>query len=125
MTQTNVIVRFQIEGFHNFPAARDLFPEVAFLADRHRHIFHFEVEKKVNHDDRDVEFILFKREVTSWLINEYGQSDVDEMQPPFAHHLEFGPMSCEMIAKKLLVRFDLESASVFEDGENGSKIFKT
>jgi hypothetical protein len=118
MTQTNIVVRFQLEGFHNFPAAKELFPEVGFLADRHRHIFHFELEKKVNHDDRDVEFILFKREVMSWLINNY---KINVTSNPV---LDFGSLSCESIARKLLETFELESASVFEDNENGSRIYK-
>ena len=118
--QTNIIIRFQLEGFHNFPKANELFPEVGFLTDRHRHIFHFELEKQVNHDDRDVEFILFKRDVMSWLTDMYGKST----QYPFYYYLEFGSMSCEMIAKELLSQFELESCSVFEDGENGSRVIR-
>lgn len=106
---TTIIIRFQIEGFHNFPKAKELFPEVSFLSDRHRHIFFFECEKEVFHDDRDVEFILFKREVQRYLIDKYGNP------------LEFGSMSCEMIARELLEKFNLITCSVFEDNENGSK----
>ena len=40
--KTSVIVRLQVDGMHNFPLAKELFPEVAFLADRHRHLFHIE-----------------------------------------------------------------------------------
>lgn len=123
MTQTNIIIRFQLEGFHNFPKAKEIFPEVSFLSDRHRHIFHFECEKKVNHDDRDVEFIMFKREVQSYLIDKYGTYNHDHF-PPFSYPLEFGSMSCEMIARELLEKYDLESCTVWEDFENGSKIFK-
>lgn len=122
MTQTNIIIRFSMEGFHTFPMAFELFPEVAFLSDRHRHTFHFECEKKVNHDDRDVEFILFKREVQSYLLSRYANCDsgrVHQYSP-----LEFGSMSCEMIARNLLETYDLESCIVWEDNENGSKIFK-
>lgn len=122
-TQTNVIVRFQMEGFHNFPQAKELFPEVAFLSDRHRHIFHFECEKKVFHDDRDVEFIMFKREVMSWLIDRYGTHHNQFDLPPFSYPLEFGAMSCEMIARELLQRFDLEVCIVSEDGENAAKVY--
>lgn len=124
MTQTNIVVRFQLEGFHNFPAAKELFPEVSFLSDRHRHIFHFECVKRVNHDDRDVEFIMFKRDIMSWLINKYGVHVYPEDHPPFSYQLEFGSMSCEMIGKELLNTFNLESCSVFEDGENGAVTFK-
>jgi hypothetical protein len=33
----SVVVTFSIEGFHNWPEAKEIFPEVAFLSDRHRH----------------------------------------------------------------------------------------
>lgn len=114
-----------MEGFHNFPKAKEIFPEVAFLSDRHRHIFHFECERKVNHDDRDVEFIMFKREVQSYLIDRYGLQDLTPIRSPFSYPLEFDSMSCEMIARELLEMYDLESCTVWEDGENGSRIFKT
>ena len=65
--RTYVVVRLQVDGMHNFPAAREIFPEVGFLADRHRHIFHIEAKKEVFHDDRDVEFIMFKRDIQDYL----------------------------------------------------------
>lgn len=113
-----------MEGFHNFPKAREIFPEVGFLSDRHRHIFHFELEKKVNHDDRDVEFIMFKREVMSYLIDRYGLQDLTSNLPPFSYPLEFDSMSCEMIARELFDMFELDQCIVSEDGENAAKIFK-
>lgn len=121
---TTIIIKFQLEGFHNFPRAKELFPAVSFLSDRHRHIFFFECEKEVFHDDRDVEFIMFKREVQSYLIEKYGTLNNDDV-PSFLYPLEFGSMSCEMIARELLDKFDLITCSVFEDNENGSKIYKT
>lgn len=123
-TETFIFIRFRLEGFHNFPAARELFPEVGFLADRHRHIFHFECKKKVNHDDRDVEFILFKRLVMDYLIDSYGDIRSGEDSLPFYRFCEFGSMSCEMIARDLLEHFELESCSVSEDGENGAEVYR-
>jgi hypothetical protein len=116
-TKTNIIIRFQMDGMHNFPKAAELFPEVAFLADRHRHMFHFELHKQVNHDDRDVEFICFKRDVMNYLTERYSDN--------YKRTLEFGAMSCEMIARELLEYFGCERVSVFEDGENGAEIYKT
>jgi hypothetical protein len=110
--KTYVIVRLQIDGCHNFPAARDLFPEVGFLADRHRHIFHIEAKKEVYHDDRDVEFIMFKRDIQDYFRQMYYN--------PETRTCEFGPMSCEMIAAKVLKQFDCVSVSVWEDLENGA-----
>ena len=120
--KSSIIIRFQLEGFHNFPKAIELFPEVSFLSERHRHIFHFECKKQVFHDDRDVEFIIFKRKVQSYMIEKFGSSKYEMNHPLFAYHCEFGPMSCEMIARDLLEKFELESVSVFEDGENGASL---
>lgn len=110
--RTYVVVRLQVDGMHNFPAAREIFPEVGFLADRHRHIFHVEAKKEVFHDDRDVEFIMFKRDIQDYLKQMY-------YKPETRTH-EFGPKSCEMIAKEILNQFDCVTVSVWEDLENGA-----
>jgi hypothetical protein len=110
--KTSVIVRLQVDGMHNFPKAAELFPEVAFLADRHRHMFHIEAKKEVFHDDRDVEFLMFKRDITDFLKQIY-------YKPETRTH-EFGPMSCEMIAKQILNQFNCTAVSVWEDLENGA-----
>ena len=114
--QTNIVIRLHVEGLHSWPDARHIFPEVGFLSDVHRHIFHVELKKRVYHDDRDIEFILFKRDVTEYLKNKYYKED-------YRCHF-FGPKSCEMIARELLEYFDCEFVSVFEDGENGAECFK-
>ena len=66
-------VTFQKEGIHRYPAAATDptlatgdWLDVSFLGTPHRHIFHFRVEMEVFHDDRDVEFIQFKRWLESW-----------------------------------------------------------
>ena len=61
-------VTFKKEGIHKYPAALedpalatgDEY-DVSFLGYPHRHIFHFKVAIEVFHDDRDIEFIQFKR----------------------------------------------------------------
>jgi hypothetical protein len=58
--KTNVIINLELEGLHCFPAARELFPEVSFLSDPHRHLFKVQLKKRVTHTDRDIEFIIFK-----------------------------------------------------------------
>lgn len=114
--KTNVIVRLAVEGLHNWPDAKHVFPEVAFLSDVHRHVFHMELKKRVHHDDRDIEFIMFKRDVTEYLHKKYYKED-------YRCHF-FGPKSCEMIARELLEYFDCEYVSVWEDLENGAECFK-
>jgi hypothetical protein len=100
-------VTFQKEGIHKYPDA----PEgVEFLKHPHRHIFHFHVKLEVFHDDRDVEFILFKRELEG-LYN--------------TGTLELDYKSCEMIAEDLYDYISDAYAgrdiiiTVSEDGENG------
>ena len=113
---TNVIVKLQVEGLHCWPNAKDVFPEVKFLSDPHRHIFYITCKKRVNHDDRDVEFIMFKRDINEYLHLKY-YDNVDRC-------LIFSSRSCEMIARELYEEFNLEYCSVFEDNENGAEIYE-
>ena len=70
-------VTFRKEGIHMYPGA-DTDPklatgdwdDVSFLGVPHRHIFHFKVWIEIFHDDRDIEFIQFKR----WLQRLYDNS---------------------------------------------------
>lgn len=111
-------VTFTQEGVHRYPAALDdpklatgKWDDVSFLGVPHRHIFHFKVYLEVFHDDRDVEFIQFKR----WLQRLY---TVDEV-------LNLDYKSCEMLADELYIVInkyypDREVwIEVSEDGENG------
>lgn len=115
-------VTFQKEGMHCYPAAASDpqlatgdYYDVSFLANPHRHIFHFRVWIDVLHNDRDIEFIQFKR----WLESLYsGSSSV----------LQLNYKSCEMISDDLYVqiasRYPNRSVwiEVSEDGENGALI---
>ena len=107
-------VTFQREGIHKFPAAATdaNLADVAFLANEHRHIFHFNISIEVFHNDRDIEFIQFKR----WLESLYQGT------------LELNYKSCEMISDDLYQSIasrypgrDIE-ITVSEDGENGATI---
>jgi len=113
-------VTFQKEGMHKYPAALtdpalatgDEY-DVSFLGYPHRHIFHFKVWISVTHDDRDIEFIQFKR----WLLNLYKDSILS---------LDF--KSCEMMSGDLYDAISQKYPNrevwieVSEDGENGSFI---
>ena len=81
-------VTFQREGIHCYPEAltNPGLADVSFLGHPHRHIFHFKVYIEVLHDNRDIEFIQFKR----WLEELYGQEA-----------LALNNQSCEMIANNL------------------------
>jgi len=113
-------VTFRKEGIHMYPGA-DTDPklatgdwdDVSFLGVPHRHIFHFKVWIEVFHDDRDIEFIQFKR----WLQRLYDNSV-----------LELDHKSCEMISNDLFLQIAQRYPGrniwidVSEDGENGSFI---
>ena len=92
--KTQVVITFQIEGCHYWLSAEETEPVVSFLSFPHRHMFHVKVYKPVYHDDRDIEFICFKREVISYMTEKYYNKD--------SNMLEFRGMSCEMIAAEIL-----------------------
>ena len=115
-------VTFQKEGIHCYPAAATDPKlntageyDVSFLANPHRHIFHFRVSIDVFHNDRDIEFIQFKR----WCESLYNGS---------GSVLELNYKSCEMIADDLYLQIAARypnravSIEVSEDGENGCSI---
>ena len=115
----SIWVTFSKEGIHFYPGA-DTNPatatgdeyDVSFLGYKHRHIFHFKVWIEVFHDDRDIEFIQFKR----WL------------EALYQGTLELDYKSCEMIADELAHQIQIKHPGrhirieVSEDGENGSFI---
>lgn len=108
--KTFIVINLAVEGFHNWPEAREVFPEVGFLSDRHRHMFTIKAVKAVTHTDRDVEIIMFKREMEAYIESKYGRP------------AEFGRCSCEDLCQELLTQFDLAEVEVLEDGENGARV---
>ena len=113
---TNIICRLQVEGLHWWSEASKYEPTMVYLESPHRHMFHIEVKKAVFHDDRDVEFIVFKRKVKKYLETKYYDEAFDLCN--------FKNKSCEMLAKELLERFDLTYCAVYEDNENGAEIYE-
>ena len=115
--RNRIWVTFQKEGIHSYPAASTDpklatgdWDDVSFLGVPHRHIFHFRVEIDVFHNDRDIEFIQFKR----WLERLYGDGT-----------LQLNYKSCEMIADDIANEIHKRYpnrcciVSVSEDNENG------
>ena len=113
--QTNIIINIQVEGLHSWPECS--IKEVSFLKEPHRHIFFICCKKKVEHNDRDVEIIRFKREVQYFLLSEFGKGHKN------AEGCDFGRMSCEDISLLLLEKFNLNYCSVLEDNENGAETY--
>ena len=118
--ERKIWVTFRKEGIHCYPAAAtdpalktgDEY-DVSFLGTPHRHIFHFRVWIDVLHNDRDIEFIQFKR----WLENLYKEGI-----------LQLDYKSCEMMADDLYAEIAARYPDravwieVAEDGENGALI---
>ena len=120
VSSRQIWVTFQKEGVHLYPAAKDDpalatgdWDDVSFLGYAHRHIFHFRVAIDVFHDDRDIEFIQFKR----WLEGLYNSNT-----------LELNHRSCEMIAEELAQQINNKypgrsiTITVAEDNENGATL---
>lgn len=120
LRRSMIWVTFAREGIHKYPAALDDPKlatgneyDVSFLGYPHRHIFHFRVAIEVFHDDRDIEFIQFKR----WLTKLYNEATLQ---------LDF--KSCEMIAEDLYqvitTRYPGRAIEIeiSEDNENGCNI---
>jgi hypothetical protein len=117
-TANSIWVTFQKEGIHKYPAALtdpnlatgDEY-DVSFLGYPHRHIFHFKIEIEVFHNDRDIEFIQFKR----WLESLYANGT-----------LQLDYKSCEMICDELAEIINSKypnrklKIKVSEDNENGA-----
>ena len=117
-TSNSIWVTFQKEGIHKYPAALtdptlatgDEY-DVSFLGYPHRHMFHFYVNIEVFHNDRDIEFIQFKR----WLESLYANGT-----------LQLDYKSCEMICDELAEIINSKypnrklNIKVSEDNENGA-----
>ena len=115
--QRQIWVTWQREGIHKYPAALTdpALADVQFLGYPHRHMFHFRVWIDVFHNDRDLEFIQFKR----WCESLYNSDN---------SVLSLDHKSCEMIADDLYIQIAsrypgrVVHIEVAEDGENGALI---
>lgn len=107
---SSIIVKASFEGIHQYKNAPI---QVEFLRDPHRHIFNVEIEMEVFDLDRDIEFILLKRDLNKYLYTK-----------PF--NIED---SCETMASKIC-RYLIDNygerqmvVTVLEDGENGGRVY--
>jgi hypothetical protein len=108
MSKAEIVVRFTVEGWHRWPDAP---PPRAYLAARHRHVFHVEAGLEVYADDREIEFHDFL--------------DFCRAALPGG---EFGGQSCEHLARALLEKITRRYPGrrvligIFEDGEVGARV---
>ena len=112
MVNKKIIVKTRFTGFHRWPAAPKT---VAFLRNKHRHVFYVEVSFQLK-EDRSLEYFLVLSIINERIAFLYS-----------SEHYDLGSKSCESIAEELL--FDLltddrtrevVSVMILEDNENGS-----
>jgi hypothetical protein len=110
-TERKIFITTQFEGLHCYPKAPE---EVSYLRNMHRHIFKVKCTIAVQHNDREIEFILFKTKINEFLNKKYNV------------HAD----SCEDIALEialyLINMYDRwVEVEVSEDGENGAIVTLT
>lgn len=104
-----IYITTQFEGMHRYINAPE---EVSFLRDYHRHLFKIRLQVEVEHNERDIEFIMFKHEIDNHINKTYMGMQVNA--------------SCETIAEELInyVKSHYDNKKVIcevsEDGENGA-----
>lgn len=113
MSRRGVIVKFVIEGVHCYPES--LLPH---LKNIHRHLFNFEIEFPVEHNERQIEIIEAGRAISLDLSHEYYGMDFK--------FCNFGNKSCETLAEitagiaTRLIGITPTYVKVLEDNENGA-----
>ena len=107
-----ITVNTQYEKIHRYDNAPEA---VRYLRYPHRHTFYVSVSIQVYSNDRELEFILCKHNIDSFIAN-----SKDEWAET---------SSCEMMARYILNFLEKEygehrlyKVSVFEDNENGATI---
>lgn len=108
--KTQVIIQFEIDGFHNYPNAPK---KVNFLSFNHRHTFKIKAGYQVNDLNREKEIFICRDEIKDYLIESFGSP------------CQFNNMSCEMIASEIL-QFANEDGmkwcEVWEEQTGGARV---
>lgn len=117
MTITLAKVYTSFEGIHNWTNCN--IPAVDFLRHPHHHTFVVTVKVEEQHGDRDVEFIMLKDWLSTFVSRKYGNI------PP----LRLESRSCEMIAKDVLESLQEKfgynryvHVEVSEDGQRSAEV---
>ncbi len=111
-----VMVKLDVVGFHAWPQAPD---HVAYLRDKHRHVFGIKIGATVDNPDRQIEYHSLKRDATALIANFFGRDGFGEF--------DFEDRSCEAIADSVgallrSYRIPVSFVEVWEDDENGSRL---
>lgn len=112
-----IFVKTQKEGFHFW---KDAPAQISFLRNVHRHIFFIETYISIKHNNREIEFFMFKKEVESMITNIWYKYNLD--------NIGCSGVSCEMISNELRTKiielYPKREVRIYvsEDNENGSYI---
>ena len=103
-----IFITTQFEGMHRYENAPH---EVSYLRNFHRHIFKVKVVIEVFHNDRELEFILFKRYINAIIKKYINKANAGSCE-----------MMAEIITDKVLEAYPERelTVEVSEDGENGA-----
>jgi len=109
----NIKIQFLKEGLHRYPRAAtdEALESVKYLGDTHFHYFYFYVTVQVFHNDRDLEFQMFRR----WCESLYRDGVME---------IDF--QSCEMLSENLINQINDKypgrdiTVEVYEDNINGA-----
>ncbi len=112
MSETSIIVKFDLEGSHCWPDAPN---QYADLRSKHGHIFHFEAQIPIT-TSRQLEFLEIRRILMMVIVNSYG------LEP-----CNFGDMSCEDLANVVIAYISHlyncgAIVRVFEDAFVGAEV---
>ena len=114
-------VNTEFKGLHHWPECP--IDDVNFLREEHRHTFKIEVKVAVDHNDREIEFLMFLYHVNE-AISELYFSGGRAIVPA-----ELGRRSCEDIAEDIYNSLSIDYEyhrdmiiSVSEDGEVAAEI---
>jgi len=83
-------VKHTVLGTHQWSSCP--FKEVEFLRNEHHHDFTVRAVLEVNHEDRELEFILVRIELIK---------AIEKLYPKKNHIVRFGERSCEMISTEI------------------------
>lgn len=102
-----IITHNEIVGFHCWKNAPE---ELTFLRSRHRHVFYIRCYIPIAQYDRELEIFSEEEKVAQYLRDRYGDP------------CEFRDMSCESIARELLIYMKANEVEVLEDNRGGAKV---
>jgi hypothetical protein len=113
--RTEIIVTVNIPGFHYWDGAS---ATVNFLSDLHYHNFSIVTYKEVTCLDREIEYFEFAEKIKEFIHKQFPMNESSVVRA-----VNFGTMSCEMIAQVLVEGMHLSACEVWEDQYFGSKVY--